>query len=346
MAIDVQQSNTTINKEKSMKKFIILFLFFGSFWFTEAQIQFSSPLSGEVKQSNSYEGCANITYWFNSLDIVRMSTSSATLQIYNAGQWLNVDYCAFYASSLVAILAGNYRIKGVESGWNYLGQWVPNETGYVYFSVQDNVAPATPTNFSISVFYTDDNGYPQIRWDQNGERDVRQNTQDGYIVERKLNNDSFSQLTTVSGTTISFIDYGINYASLSSGNKTASYRIKAKDVNGNLSIYTDIKTILYGYAWKLKPKGETNISEYRLHQNYPNPFNPNTRVQYEVKEPGLVKLEVYDILGNKIYDLVNEVKGIGSYSIVFNAGNLPSGTYLCKLSTNNFISTKKMILLK
>lgn len=330
-----------------MKKFIVLILFFFSFGFSIAQINFSYPLSGQPAIQSNF-GVANISYYFTSADIPYPNSASATLQIYNesTGQWTDIDYLAYQAGTLVDILAGSCRIKATLSGYNIQGSWKNESANSGTFTIQDNDAPSEPADFSISIFSTDDNAYPKITWTQNGERDVKQNTQEGYIVEQKVDNGSFSQLTTVSGTTTSFIDYSCSYASFTSGWHTASYRIKAKDVNGNLSSYTDIKSIRYGTPWKLKPKGETNVSEYKLLQNYPNPFNPNTTVQYEVKEPGLVKLEVYDILGNKICDLVNEVKGIGVYSIVFNAGNLPSGTYLCKLSTNNFNSTKKMILLK
>jgi hypothetical protein len=59
-----------------------------------------------------------------------------------------------------------------------------------------------------------------------------------------------------------------------------------------------------------------------------------------------VKLEIYNILGNKIRDLVNEFKEIGSYNVVLDAGNLPSGIYFYKISVNNYTAIQKMSLLK
>jgi hypothetical protein len=88
------------------------------------------------------------------------------------------------------------------------------------------------------------------------------------------------------------------------------------------------------------------VSEYKLYQNYPNPFNPITTITYNVKEQGLVSLRVYNLLGEEVAILVNEEKNSGSYKINFNAFGLSSGIYFYKLQVNNFIDTKKFILLK
>ena len=80
--------------------------------------------------------------------------------------------------------------------------------------------------------------------------------------------------------------------------------------------------------------------------NYPNPFNPSTTIKYEIKELTDVKLKVFDILGREIFTLVNEEKPAGSYEIVFDAISLPSGVYFYRLQAGEFISTKKMLLLK
>jgi len=88
------------------------------------------------------------------------------------------------------------------------------------------------------------------------------------------------------------------------------------------------------------------IYEYSLSQNYPNPFNPTTKIDYSIKLAGEVIIKVYDVLGNEIATLVNERKEPGNYSVEFNAGNLPSGIYVYTLTSGNFVSTKKFILLK
>ena len=87
-------------------------------------------------------------------------------------------------------------------------------------------------------------------------------------------------------------------------------------------------------------------NSYNLAQNYPNPFNPVTTIQYSIPQQGNVSLKVYDVLGNEIAELVNEEKGIGVYSVNFDASGLASGMYLYQLKAGNFVETKKMILLK
>ncbi len=86
--------------------------------------------------------------------------------------------------------------------------------------------------------------------------------------------------------------------------------------------------------------------DFKLEQNYPNPFNPTTTLTYSVAKTSNTKIVVYDILGNEIKTLVNEVKSPGKYSVNFAGANLSSGTYFYKIITDNFIQTKKMILLK
>lgn len=88
-------------------------------------------------------------------------------------------------------------------------------------------------------------------------------------------------------------------------------------------------------------------NEFSLSQNYPNPFNPVTRINYDIPLDGKVNLSVYSLDGKEVSNLVNnESKPAGSYSIIFNAVNLPSGVYFYRLVTGNFVSTKKLILLK
>jgi hypothetical protein len=88
------------------------------------------------------------------------------------------------------------------------------------------------------------------------------------------------------------------------------------------------------------------LNTYYLFQNYPNPFNPSTRINYNVGEPGLVQLKVYNVLGVEVASLVNEFKNSGDYSVDFNAVNYSSGVYFYTLSVNNFTQTRKMILEK
>lgn len=87
-------------------------------------------------------------------------------------------------------------------------------------------------------------------------------------------------------------------------------------------------------------------TNFTLFQNYPNPFNPETVIRYTLSVIGNVKLTVFNTLGQEVAVLVDEEKLPGSYEVVFNASNLPSGAYFYRLQTKNFVETKKMLLIK
>ena len=97
--------------------------------------------------------------------------------------------------------------------------------------------------------------------------------------------------------------------------------------------------------------GESNAmpTEFQLYHNYPNPFNSNTIIKYSIanyKESYDVILLIYDALGNEVATLVNEKKKPGNYEVNFNAASLASGVYFYQLQAGDFVSTKKLLLIK
>jgi hypothetical protein len=90
----------------------------------------------------------------------------------------------------------------------------------------------------------------------------------------------------------------------------------------------------------------TNLTSYNLLQNYPNPFNGQTNIEYGIKNAGWVKLEVYNMLGQRINTLVNKWMFPGRYIARFDANSLSSGVYIYRLSTEQGIKQNSMILLK
>lgn len=85
---------------------------------------------------------------------------------------------------------------------------------------------------------------------------------------------------------------------------------------------------------------------YTLKQNYPNPFNPSTKIKFTLPKSEKVKIEVFNLLGQKIETLLNNKMPAGSHEIEFTAKNLPSGVYLYRIETDGFKEVRKMILLK
>ena len=88
-------------------------------------------------------------------------------------------------------------------------------------------------------------------------------------------------------------------------------------------------------------------AKFSLEQNYPNPFNPSTIIRYNLPENSFVNLKVYNAIGKEVASLVNSVVPAGTHDVVFDASGLNSGVYFYTLKTgNNFVQTKKMILMK
>jgi hypothetical protein len=85
---------------------------------------------------------------------------------------------------------------------------------------------------------------------------------------------------------------------------------------------------------------------YQLYPNYPNPFNPSTTIRYSVPEKGRISIKVFNLAGEEIETLVDEVKPGGAYSISFNAGSLPAGLYVYQLKGHGFTLSRKLTFIK
>jgi len=105
------------------------------------------------------------------------------------------------------------------------------------------------------------------------------------------------------------------------------------------------------YKTNISTIGLLNISaevpnSFSLKQNYPNPFNPVTNIEFSVPEKSFVRLTVFDVTGRVVEILVNEELKAGIYKSDWNAANYSSGVYFCKLETDGFTDTKRMVLVK
>jgi arabinogalactan endo-1,4-beta-galactosidase len=88
-----------------------------------------------------------------------------------------------------------------------------------------------------------------------------------------------------------------------------------------------------------------NIPHYNLNV-FPNPFNPNTNIEYSIPSSSNISIDIYNVLGEKIANLVGGYENAGIHNLVWTPANVPSGIYFCRMSTENFSDTKKIILLK
>ena len=121
------------------------------------------------------------------------------------------------------------------------------------------------------------------------------------------------------------------------GGTKFAYRLKQIDIDGTFE-YSDLVEV------------EVLPTDYELYQNYPNPFNPSTKIKFSLPEDAKVAVDIYNMLGQRVMTLFNKDMKAGYHQVLFDtqsAGNqLASGVYIYTISTKNFSSVKKMVLLK
>jgi uncharacterized Ntn-hydrolase superfamily protein len=155
----------------------------------------------------------------------------------------------------------------------------------------------------------------------------------GFEIQRSYDSEDFFTIGFVNGngTTTELKNYSFTDKP---GRNNIYYRLKQVDFDGSF----EYSNIIYvdGITGK----------DYVLEQNFPNPFNPATQIKFKIPEAGKVKLEVYNLLGQKISVLVNEYFDAGYYSIDFDAGSISGGVYVYRISVNGYTTSKKMVLLR
>jgi hypothetical protein len=87
-------------------------------------------------------------------------------------------------------------------------------------------------------------------------------------------------------------------------------------------------------------------STFTLYQNYPNPFNPVTTITFDLPHSSQVRLDVYNMLGQRLAKLVDGYLPPGKYSTLWDSGDAPSGVYLYRIQADNFVDSRKMLLLR
>lgn len=204
-------------------------------------------------------------------------------------------------------------------------------TGYDYATVKFTQTPVPVELTSFDANVKDNKIF--LSWST-----ATETNNQGFDIERSQKSEAGSQSwdkigfvqgngTTTKQETYSFVDKNI-----SSG--TYYYRLKQIDLNGT-----------YSYSKVI----EVNVNvpaQFSLSQNYPNPFNPGTTIKFSIPKEANVSLSIYNVLGQKVAQLVNSKLEKGNYTYHWDASKFASGIYLYELRTSSFISIKKMLLLK
>jgi archaellin len=156
----------------------------------------------------------------------------------------------------------------------------------------------------------------------------------GFEVERRSESDSYKKVgfTKGNGTTTKVMNY--NFVDKNVTNGKYFYRLKQIDLDGTVSYSNEINA-------EVEPP-----KVFALEHNYPNPFNPSTAIKYSIAKDGMVNISIYNTLGEKIGTIVNESLKAGNYEVQFDARQFASGIYFYKMESGDFVSVKKMMLIK
>jgi hypothetical protein len=189
------------------------------------------------------------------------------------------------------------------------------------------VIPVEFVSFNAEV---DENGIT-LKWETATEKN-----NSGFEVERSSDNKVYERIgfiegkgTTAEKQEYQFVDAGVN------GKGKFYYRLKQIDHDGTES-YSDVLEVDYTVV----------PTVFSLSQNYPNPFNPTTTIQFGIPKDVKVTLKIYDALGSEVETIVNEEMEPGYYKYQWNGVNVASGVYFYRITAGNFVSTKKLMLLK
>lgn len=151
---------------------------------------------------------------------------------------------------------------------------------------------------------------------------------------------------------------GLSWSSFNNGtmNNTISVRALAFSTRDDTTLFAGAAhpTVTSGqgvmeYTWTPPTSIENNNQlpiEFSLGQNRPNPFNPSTMISYRIQGRSFVDLSIFDITGKEVMTLVNEIQDAGTYEIRMDGSGLPSGSYICRLRSDQGIRSKTMLLIK
>ncbi|WP_337871971.1 S8 family serine peptidase [Ignavibacterium sp.] len=299
-----------------------------------------------------------IMFYYNNMNA---TLNSATVGIENSTgtDGLQIAYNANYVHNTMAVkieAAPEWLINNIFSGTVYNGNSMAIQLTFktedyplgsysmdVVISSNDPLTPSVTVPVQMEIVIPvelagfsakNDRDNVIIQW-----QTATETNNQGFELQRRLNGtESWTVAGYVSGkgTTTERQDYQYIDKQLKAGRYI--YRLKQIDLDGTIEYSQEIEV-------------EVAVpDEYVLYQNYPNPFNPATTIEFSLPEKSEVVLSIYNSLGEKVREIVNGSMEAGYQRVVFDARELPSGTYVYQInakgSTKSFIQSKKMALVK
>ncbi|VAX23951.1 hypothetical protein MNBD_IGNAVI01-1220 [hydrothermal vent metagenome] len=244
----------------------------------------------------------------------------------------------FYSEDTLTV--NRIKLKSIGEGRKYYWRVrALNNYGNSNFSDENKftVKVNKPSNLAAKV---GEDEFIKLSWKDNSKVEKR------FIIERKIKkgdaSEQFVAIDTLYSNETDYEDYSII------DDETYVYRVYSENniASSDYSNTTELKFLAGEY-------NDPNIpDEFNLSQNYPNPFNPSTKINYSLKEISNVGIKIYNILGEVVETLVNDVQNAGKYTLEWNAANYSSGIYIYVMnaesneSDERFQASNKMILVK
>jgi hypothetical protein len=242
------------------------------------------------------------------------------------GLWYDGEY--FWSAESGNTVGKIYKFN---RNGNIIQQWnEPAFSGWGACVIEDffEPIPVELVSFTAKVII----GNVELQW-----QTATETNNAGFEVEKAILNSLEGETWEVlgfvngNGTTTEPMSYSFVDRNVQTG--VYQYRLKQIDTDGRFE-YSDVVEV------------EIIPNEFALYQNYPNPFNPTTKIRYQLQKESKVVIKIYDVLGAEVITLLNEKKEPGVYEVELNAQSLPSGTYIYRIVSGDFVETKKMVLLR
>jgi len=290
----------------------------------------STSCSVGIENQNGSDGLQvayNATYLQNNL----------ALQFSAEPEWLSAENMqgTVYNGNSIAVLL-NFVTEGLDSGDYSMDMVITSNDplhSEIIVPIAMKITSITPVELSS---FTAENvdGEVILKWST-----ATETNNQGFEVERSQKSGVRSQNDWLNisfiegkGTTTEMTDYSYKDKITNPGNYV--YRLKQVDFDGTVSYSDEVEIDV------------TTLKDFSLFQNYPNPFNPSTTIKFALPVDSKVKINVYNSLGQLVETLVDNKMESGYHEVNFNASSLASGVYLYQLQAGEYVSVKKMLLIK
>jgi len=264
----------------------------------------------------------------------------------------NTSYAPGTSSDVELSTKDNYYFSGnvdgdkatTQAALKELSNWTGDNSRIGYMDLTSNIGnsllPVELTTFSASIA----NSNVELKW-----QTATEVNNYGFEIQRQYSDAS----TSLSMTVIPSGDEGWEKVGFVKGhgnsNSPKEYSFIDKTAENSGKYFYRLKQVDVDGQFEYSPEIEVTFgapAKFELSQNYPNPFNPTTNIRFTLPEAGNVKLAVYNLLGQKIADLVNQNMEAGFHNITFDGSNLTSGIYIYRLEAGNNVMIRKMQLVR